>query len=131
MVENKKRRKYIIPALHSHTNSQADQTNALFQAWQRVCLSHRTTPMTDKPTEEKEHRSDDSHFAKAGVTCFFDREMLNSCFLHLMKFSAENPHLRQAAGLHKQLNTKKHASDFRLQHPASSGNDFRFCLSYS
>lgn len=38
-----------------------------------------------------------SRFAKAGVLCFYDSEVLNSSFVHLMKFSAENPRLRKAA----------------------------------
>jgi hypothetical protein len=38
-----------------------------------------------------------SRFAKAGVSCFYDSEVLNSSFVHLMKFSAEKPRLRQAA----------------------------------
>ena len=38
-----------------------------------------------------------SRFAKAGVSCFYDSEVLNSSFVHLMKFSAENPRLRVAA----------------------------------
>ncbi len=38
-----------------------------------------------------------SRFAKAGVSCFYDSEVLNSSFVHLMMFSAENPRLRQAA----------------------------------
>ena len=29
-----------------------------------------------------------SRFAKAGVSCFYDSEMLNPSFVHLMKFSA-------------------------------------------
>ncbi|WP_396196264.1 hypothetical protein [Flavobacterium sp.] len=45
----------------------------------------------------KEGRPDNSRFAKAGVSCFYDSEVLNSCFVHLMKFSAENPRLRKAA----------------------------------
>jgi hypothetical protein len=36
-------------------------------------------------------------FAKAGVSCFYDSEVLNSSFVHLMKFSAKNPRLRKAA----------------------------------
>jgi hypothetical protein len=32
-----------------------------------------------------------SRFAKAGVSCFYDNEVLNLSFVHLMKFSAENP----------------------------------------
>ena len=38
-----------------------------------------------------------SRFAKAGVSCFYDSEVLNSSFVHLMKFSAEKPRLRKAA----------------------------------
>ena len=41
--------------------------------------------------------SANSRFAKAGVLCFYDSEVLNSSFVHLMKFSAENPRLRKAA----------------------------------
>jgi hypothetical protein len=36
-------------------------------------------------------------FAKAWVSCFYDSEVLNSSFVHLMKFSAKNPRLRKAA----------------------------------
>jgi hypothetical protein len=36
-----------------------------------------------------------SRFAKAGISSFYDSEVLNSRFVHLMKFSAENPHHRQ------------------------------------
>ena len=45
---------------------------------------------------EKEARTANSRFAKAGVSCFYDSEVLNSSFVHLMKFSAENPRLRKA-----------------------------------
>ncbi len=32
-----------------------------------------------------------SRFAKAGPLCFYESEVLNSSFVHRMKFSAENP----------------------------------------
>jgi hypothetical protein len=38
-----------------------------------------------------------SRFAKAGVSYFYESEVLNSSFVHLMKFSAEKPRLRKAA----------------------------------
>jgi hypothetical protein len=38
-----------------------------------------------------------SRFAKAGVSCFYESEVLNSSFVHLMKLSAKNPRLRKAA----------------------------------
>jgi len=43
-----------------------------------------------------------SRFAKAGVSCFYDSEVLNSSFVHLMKFSSEKPRLRKAAGRWQQ-----------------------------
>jgi hypothetical protein len=43
-----------------------------------------------------------SRFAKAGVSCFYDSEVLNSSFVHVMKFSAENPRLRKAAKRYSQ-----------------------------
>jgi hypothetical protein len=45
----------------------------------------------------QKQRHANRRFAKAGVSCFFDSEVLNSNFVHLMKFSAENPRLRKAA----------------------------------
>ena len=38
-----------------------------------------------------------SRFAKAGVSCFYYIEVLNSSFVHLIEFSAKNPRLRKAA----------------------------------
>jgi hypothetical protein len=43
-----------------------------------------------------------SRLAKAGVSWFYDSEVLNSSFVHLMKFSAENPRLRKAAKRYAQ-----------------------------
>lgn len=53
----------------------------------------------------KEQRPHNSRFAKAGVSFFYDSEVLNSSFVQLMKFSAENPRLRKAAN--RYLPTKK------------------------
>jgi len=53
--------------------------------------------MTENQTDRQEGRSANSRFAKAGVLCFYESEVLNSSFVHLMKFSAENPRLRKAA----------------------------------
>ena len=36
-----------------------------------------------------------SRFAKAGVLCFYESEVLNSSLVHLITFSAKNPVLRQ------------------------------------
>ena len=62
------------PTLHSHTHCQATQANATTQAWQRVCLSNRTTKTTDKPADEKEHRSDNITYTQAGVSRFVGQE---------------------------------------------------------
>jgi hypothetical protein len=58
------------PTLNSHTHCQAAPANAQTQAWQRVCLPNRTTKTTDKPTDEKEHRSDNITYTQAGVSFF-------------------------------------------------------------
>lgn len=63
-----------MPALHSHTHCQAAQANATTQAWQRVCLSPRTTNTTDNQADEKEHRSDNITYTQAGVSCFVGQE---------------------------------------------------------
>ena len=47
--------------------------------------------------ERNKARTANSRFAKAGVSCYYEREVLNSSFVHLMKFGAENPRLRKAA----------------------------------
>ena len=46
---------------------------------------------------KQESRPHNSRFAKAGVSWFYDSEVLNSSFGHQMKFSTENPRLRKAA----------------------------------
>lgn len=43
-----------------HTHYQATPANTKTKAWQRVCLPNRTTNTTDKPTDEEEHRTDNS-----------------------------------------------------------------------
>ena len=52
--------------------------------------------------ESKRSPAHNSRFAKAGVSCFYDSAVLNSSFVHLMKFSAENPRLRKAAKRYAQ-----------------------------
>ena len=58
--------------------------------------------MTNTADRIKE-RTHNSRFAKAGVSCFYDSEVLNSSFVLLMKFSAENPRLRKAAKRYRQV----------------------------
>ena len=53
--------------------------------------------MNISTTKVIKQRTANSRFAKAGVWRFYDCEVLNSNFVHLMKFSAENPRLRKAA----------------------------------
>ncbi len=45
-----------------------------------------------------------SRFAKSGASCFYESEVLNSSFVHLMKFSAKNSRLRKAVKRHVLLN---------------------------
>ena len=59
-----------MPIHNSHTHCQATPAKAQTQAWQRVCLAQRTTKLTDKTADEKEHRSDNITYTQAGVSCF-------------------------------------------------------------
>ncbi len=59
-----------MPTHNSHTHCQAAPANARTQAWQRVCLSNRTTKTIVKQADEKEHRSDNITYTQAGVSCF-------------------------------------------------------------
>src|SRR5690606_1246491 len=93
----------INPTLHSHTHYQATLGNAQTKAWQRVCLSNRTTKTTDKPTDEKEHRGDNITYTQAGVSCFVGQE--SSKFevqLFVGKFSGKIPCLRIAESRYVQ-----------------------------
>lgn len=38
-----------------------------------------------------------SRFTKAGVSCFYDSDVVNSNFVHIMKFSVKNPPLNKDA----------------------------------
>ena len=60
---------------------------------------HEINELTIMQTNGHQSRmpATNSRFAEAGVSCFYDSEVLNSSFLHLMKFSAKNPRLRKAA----------------------------------
>ncbi len=63
-----------MPTHNSHSHCQAAPANARTQAWQRVCLSNRTTKTSDKKADEKEHRSDNITYTQAGVSCFVGQE---------------------------------------------------------
>jgi len=70
--------------------------------------------MTDLTNNETESRPHNSRFAKAGVSCFYDSEVLNSSFVHLMKFCAKNPRLRKAAKRCGQLILAPNLLKFKL-----------------
>lgn len=88
---------------YSHTHCQTAQANPQTQVWQRVCLSNRTTKTTDKPADEKEHRSDNTGFAKWRVKRFYDSLLQGSSSVFQMKFCGENPPLRKARNRCTQL----------------------------
>ena len=56
-----------------------------------------TTELNRQLIVDEEARTANSRFAKAGVSCFYESEVLNPSFVHLMKFCAEKPRLRKAA----------------------------------
>jgi hypothetical protein len=90
------------PTLHSHTHCQAAQAHATTQAWQRVCLSHRTTKTTDKPEDEKEHRTGNTVLPKWRQKCYYETFVLNSTAVILLNFNTNNPPLRQYPKRYRQ-----------------------------
>jgi hypothetical protein len=85
------------PTLYSHTHCQAAQAHATTQAWQRVCLSNRTTKTTDKPTDEEEHRTDNSGFAKKRVQWLIEHSTSHQILCYVDSLVLRNPLLRKAA----------------------------------
>jgi len=72
---------------NSHTHCQVAPADTQAKTWQRVCQPSRTTKTTDKLTDEKEHRSDNSTYAQVGVQCFYESEVLNQSSVLLMKWT--------------------------------------------
>jgi hypothetical protein len=62
-----------------------------------------------------------SRFAKAGVSCFYVSEVLNSSFVYPMKVSAENPRLRKAA---KRYLAEQKTHQVRLLNLKNYKNEF-------
>jgi hypothetical protein len=82
--------------LHSHTHYQAAQANAQTQAWQRMCLSNRTTKTTDKPTDEKVHRTDNRRLAQWRVSWLIEHSNSHQLLWYIDSEVLRNPPLRQS-----------------------------------
>lgn len=67
------------------------------------CIKSKVLGQTKSPAAN-------SRFAKAGVSYFYDSEVLNSSFVHLMKFSADNPRLRNRAKRYHQYEKDRRQS---------------------
>lgn len=63
-----------MPTLHNHTHCQAAQDNAQTKAWQRVCLSQRSTKPTENRADEKKARCPNITYTPAGGLCFVGQE---------------------------------------------------------
>ena len=85
-----------MPTLNSHIHCQAAQAHATTQAWQRVCLSNRTTKTTDKPTDKEEHRTDNRRLAQWRVTWLIEHSTSHQLLWCIDSFVLRNPPLRQA-----------------------------------
>jgi hypothetical protein len=80
----------------SHTHCQAAQANAQTKAWQRVCLSNRTTKTTDKPTDEKEARLPNMRLAQWLVQWVIELSTSHQHLWYIDSFVPRNQPLRQA-----------------------------------
>jgi len=87
----------------SHTHCQATQANAQTKAWQRVCLSNRTTKTIDKPTDEKEHRTDNRRLAQWRVKWLIEHSTSYQLLRCIDSFVLRNPPLRQAPKRYRQV----------------------------
>jgi len=94
----------MLSQRNSHTHCQAPLAYAKTQAWQRVCLSNRTTKTTDKPADEEEHRTDNSTYPKGGVSCSANTFVQAESSVLRMEFCGKNPALLVAA---KRQDVKK------------------------
>jgi len=86
-----------MPTLYSHTHCQAAQAQAQTKAWQRVCLSKRSTKTTDKPTNEKNTEPVTAVWRNGGCSASYDSFVVGSSAVLRLNFCAKNPPLRQAA----------------------------------
>jgi hypothetical protein len=91
-----------MQALSSHTHCQVAPANAQTKTWQRVCLPNRTTKTTDKLANEKEHRSDNSGFAKKRVQWLIEHSTSHQFLWYVDSFELRNPLLRKAAKRYQQ-----------------------------
>jgi len=82
--------------LNSHTHCQSAPAKAQTQAWQRVCLSNRTTKMTAKPADDKEHLSDNTVLANVAAQCSADIFVANPSLILHISICGENRHFRQS-----------------------------------
>jgi hypothetical protein len=80
---------------HICKNAQAQRTSQFLQKSHQA-NAQRNSNMDRQQHDRKEARTGNRRFAKAGVSCFYDSEVLNSSFVHLMKSSTKNPRLRKA-----------------------------------
>ena len=102
---------------NSHTHYQAARANAETQAWQRVCLSNCTTKMTDKPTDEKEHRTDNTGLAKVMVQCYAGTFVVNQSLVLRFNICGEHLLLRQAANRFDQVQNRLIVSKLAKESP--------------
>lgn len=75
----------------SHTHCQVTQAVTLAKTWQRMCLPDCKTKTTDKPTDEKEHRSDNSVYVAIAGEVVNRRSVLLRNFVLNGQKSASNP----------------------------------------
>ncbi|SIT11940.1 hypothetical protein SAMN05421761_11828 [Belliella pelovolcani] len=81
----------IMSTLNSHTHYQVAQANVQTKAWQRVCLSLRTTKPTIKLTEKQESRCPNSVYVAIAGEVVNRRSVLLRNFVLNGHESASNP----------------------------------------
>jgi len=120
-----------MPTLHSHTHCQATPAKAKTQAWQRVCLSQRTTKTTNKSTDEKNTEAITAVLQKWRCSASYDSEVVNQNLVLRLKFSGKNRHLRKAAkrwATYKKSPTHKQHIWFLPRHRSQRRKNQKSCF---
>jgi len=80
-----------MPILHRHTNCRCHN-----QSTARSVLVQPHDQTTDKPTDEEEHRTDNTGLAKVAVQCSADTFEVDQSLVHRINICGENRYLPQA-----------------------------------
>lgn len=99
---------------NSQTHCQVAPAQAQTKTWQRVCPSNRTTKTTDKTTDDKEPRSDNSVYVAIAGEVVNRRSVLIRNIVLNGQLSASNPLLHIHAKRYRNIIHNLMKGDHRI-----------------